>query len=93
MSDALRVYLEERFRFHAPERTTEEFLIELQNTNILTVQQKQSLTDFLQSCDLVKFARYEPAESALRDLHHCALRLVDETQYERVTAEGATVNA
>ncbi|HZO85631.1 MAG TPA: hypothetical protein VFC26_10470 [Verrucomicrobiae bacterium] len=93
VSDALRVYLEERFRFHAPERTTEEFLIELQSTNILTVQQKQSLTDFLQSCDLVKFARHEPNEGALRDLHDCALRLVDETQHDRVAAVGATVNA
>jgi len=93
VSDALRVYLEERFRFHAPERTTEEFLLELQSTNILTTQQKQSLSEFLQSCDLVKFARYEPAEAGLRDLHDCALRLVAETQYERVTAQGATVNA
>ena len=93
VSDALRIYLEERFRFRAPERTTEEFLIELQNTNILTAQQKQSLTDFLQSCDLVKFARHEPNEGALRELHECALRLVDETQYERVAAAGATVNA
>jgi hypothetical protein len=93
VSDALRIYLEERFRFHAPERTTEEFLVELQNTNILTASQKQSLTDFLQSCDLVKFARHEPAEAALRDLHDCALRLLDETQHERVQAVGATVNA
>lgn len=93
VSDALRIYLEERFRFHAPERTTEEFLIELQNTNILTLQQKQSLTDFLQSCDLVKFARHEPTEAALRDLHDCALRLVDETQHDRIHAEGATVYA
>src|SRR5687767_14812884 len=28
VSDALRVYLEERFGLHAPERTTEEFLFE-----------------------------------------------------------------
>ena len=93
VSDALRIYLEERFRFHAPERTTEEFLVELQNTNILTIQQKQSLADFLQSCDLVKFARHEPTEGALRDLHDSALRLVDETQHDRIHAEGATVNA
>ena len=93
VSDALRIYLEERFRFHAPERTTEEFLVELQNTNILALQQKQSLADFLQSCDLVKFARHEPNEAALRDLHDCALRLVDETQHDRVQAMGATVNA
>ena len=65
----------------------------MQNTNILTAHQKQSLTDFLQNCDLVKFARYEPAEAGLRDLHDCACRLVDETQYERVTAQGATVTA
>ncbi len=93
VSDALRIYLEERFRFHAPERTTEEFMIELQNTNILTAQQKQTLADFLQSCDLVKFARHEPTEAALRELHDSALRLVDETQHDRIQAEGATVNA
>lgn len=93
VSDALRVYLEERFRFHAPERTTEEFLVELQNTNILTAPQKQSLADFLLSCDLVKFARHEPNEAALRDLHDGALRLVDETKHDRIEAVGATVNA
>jgi len=93
VSDALRIYLEERFRFHAPERTTEEFLMELHDTNILTLQQKQTLTDFLQNCDLVKFARYEPTEAALRDLHDSALRLVDETQHDRIHAAGATVNA
>lgn len=93
VSDALRIYLEERFRFHAPERTTEEFMVELQNTNILTLNQKQSLADFLQSCDLVKFARHEPTEAALRDLYDSALRLVDETQHDRIHAEGATVNA
>jgi len=29
VSDTIRLYLEERFNFHAPERTTEEFLYEL----------------------------------------------------------------
>jgi hypothetical protein len=80
VSDALRAYLEERFNFHAPERTTEEFLYELQSTNLLTVAQKQSLAEFLESCDLIKFAKYEPAETALRALHDAALRLVNETE-------------
>ncbi len=80
VSDALRAYLEERFEFRAPERTTEEFLRELQCTNLLTDSQKNSLADFLQRCDLVKFARYEPAEPELRDLHASACRLVDETE-------------
>ena len=84
VSEAARVYLEERFNLHAPERTTEEFLIELQTSPHLTGDQKQSLGAFLESCDLVKFARFEPTEQALRELHDSALRLVDETQYEAI---------
>src|SRR5882757_2733136 len=42
VSDTVRFYLEERFDFRAPERTTEEFLYELQATNLLTADQKRS---------------------------------------------------
>ena len=80
VSDTIRWYLEERFDFHAPERTTEEFLHELQSTQLLTRDQKESLGEFLQRCDLVKFAKYEPREPELRDLHDSALRLVEETE-------------
>lgn len=80
VSDTLRAYLEERFSFRAPERTTEEFLHELQSTNLLDPSQKERLSEFLQRCDLVKFAKYEPREMELRDLHASALRLVDETE-------------
>ena len=69
VSDTVRWYLEERFDFHAPERTTEEFLYELQGTDLLTPDQKDSLGEFLKRCDLVKFAKYEPGEPELRDLH------------------------
>ncbi len=91
VSTITRIYLEERFDFQAPERTTEEFLSELQATTLLTVDQKESLGKFLQSCDLVKFARFEPPEAALRELHDSALRLVDETQFDAVTPQGATL--
>jgi hypothetical protein len=80
VGDTIRFYLEERFNFHAPERTTEEFLYELQNTKMLLPDQKESLGEFLKQCDLVKFARYEPREVELRALHDSALRLVDETE-------------
>lgn len=80
VSDVIRVYLEERFRFHAPDRTTEEFLVELQSTDLLAPDQKESLRDFLEQCDLVKFARYEPTETELRGLHASAHRLIDETE-------------
>ena len=69
VSDTVRFYLEERFKFHAPERTTEEFLRELGDTDLLADEQKESLGRFLESCDLVKFAKYEPGENELRELH------------------------
>ena len=80
VSDTARWYLEQRFNFHAPERTTEEFLHELQATDLLTPDQKSSLGEFLQRCDLVKFARYEPREPELKELHGSAVRLVEETE-------------
>ena len=80
VSDTVRTYLEERFTFRAPERTTEEFLHELQGTDLLAGEQKQKLGEFLESCDLVKFAKYEPGESELKNLHNSALRLVEETE-------------
>lgn len=79
VSDIIRWYLEERFQFRAPERTTEEFLHELAGTDLLSSAQKLSLATFLEKCDLVKFAKYEPGEPELRDLHGSAVRLVEET--------------
>ena len=80
VSDTARMYLEERFEFRAPERTTEEFLRELSGTNLLAKEQKDSLGNFLASCDLVKFAKYEPGENELRGLHGSAVKLVEETK-------------
>ena len=88
VSDTLRFYLEERFNFHAPERTTEEFLHELQATDRLLPDQKESLGEFLKRCDLVKFAQYEPREPELRELHDSAVRLVEETEPPSVNQEG-----
>jgi len=87
VSDTLRLYLEERFGLKAPERTTEEFLMELPSSSQLTAAQQQSLADFLSRCDLVKFARAEPPASALQDLYHSALRLISETEPPPLPAE------
>ena len=93
VSDTLRLYLEEQFEFRAPERTTEEFLYELQRTDLLTRDQKESLGNFLQSCDLVKFAKYEPREPELRDLHSSALRLIEETEPVEVQSPESEVQS
>ncbi|MCO5052957.1 MAG: DUF4381 domain-containing protein [Verrucomicrobiae bacterium] len=89
VSDTLRLYLEERFDFHAPERTTEEFLNDLQRTDRLTETQKDGLGHFLTNCDLVKFAKYEPGEPELRGLHTSAVQLVAETE-PATTADNST---
>ena len=90
VSDIVRLYLEKRFNFHAPERTTEEFLRELSGSNLLLSDQKESVAKFLESCDLVKFAKYEPGETELRGLHGSALQLVEETQPSPAPAEPAS---
>ncbi|MEO7300917.1 MAG: hypothetical protein ABI042_20315 [Verrucomicrobiota bacterium] len=91
VSDTIRLYLEERFNFRAPERTTEEFLYELQNTDLLTPDQKQTLGEFLSRCDLVKFARYEPTQTELHELHNSAGRLVDETEPSTLDSSSSTL--
>ncbi|MDB6124174.1 MAG: hypothetical protein JWQ71_3167 [Pedosphaera sp.] len=80
VSDTVRLYLEERFNFHAPERTTEEFLHELQASKLLLPDQKHSLSEFLSICDMVKFAQYEPGPPELQALHESAVWLIDETE-------------
>jgi hypothetical protein len=92
VSDAVRLYLEERFGLRAPERTTDEFLNELQRSRELTPSQKESLERFLSACDMVKFARYEPGRPDLESLYNSALRLIEETEPQpessaKVTAE------
>lgn len=93
VSDTLRTYLEERFSFRAPERTTEEFLYELQGTDLLSSDQKASLADFLSQCDMVKFAKYEPTEVELRKLHEAAVRLVNETEPREIIDAGTLSQA
>jgi len=79
VSEVVRTYLEERFGLQAPDRTTEEFLAELQTSVALESGHKALLGGFLTTCDLVKFARAEPGPAELDGLHDAALRLVEET--------------
>jgi hypothetical protein len=80
VSDTLRAYLEEALELRAPERTTEEFLVDLQGSSQMSDTQKDQLADFLGQSDLVKFAKHEPEEHELRALHSAALELVAQTE-------------
>jgi hypothetical protein len=61
VSDILRAYVEDRFGLKAPERTTEEFLVEVSPALPVDAQKKDILKSFLVHCDLVKFAALEPS--------------------------------
>lgn len=80
VSDASRHYLENRFGLRAPERTTEEFLYDMASTDYLTVPQQDLVGEFLNECDLVKFARYGPTENEIERVYSAAVKLVDETR-------------
>ena len=75
----IRDYLEQRFDLHAPDRTTEEFLFELQSSQRLAEVHKQLLADFLGACDMVKFAKSSPDEIAILKISTLARQIVAET--------------
>ena len=64
--DILRFYIENKFGLKAPERTTEEFLYELEKNDVLDKERKLILKEFLEHCDLVKFATYNPENSEIQ---------------------------
>ncbi len=60
LCDILRRYLENRFGLRAPERTTEEFLLESRHARCFNSGDLQLLEEFLTHCDMVKFAEFVP---------------------------------
>lgn len=82
LSDIVRHYLENRFNIRAPEMTTEEFLTKVKEDSTLTLEQKGLLRDFLTACDLVKFAKHQPAEQEASLSFASAKKLIDQTKQE-----------
>jgi hypothetical protein len=56
LSMILRRYIEGRFGLSAPEQTTEEFLVTLNNVRFFNPKQASFLLLFLRECDAIKFA-------------------------------------
>ena len=80
VSDIARHYMENRFNIHAPHMTTEEFLYYLGVTGHLNETQSIALKDFLNSCDMVKFAKHTPTVKEALKNFDLAQKLVDETK-------------
>ncbi len=80
ISDCVRRYIERSFKLKAPEMTTEEFLSSLRESTVLSLGQKDLLKEFLNACDLVKFAKYKPARSEMESVFVAARKFIEETK-------------
>ncbi len=79
LSDIVRAYIEERFNIRAPEMTTQEFLCFLKCDGSLKENHKKYLEEFLNVCDMVKFAKYGPGVNEMGEAFGVAKKFVDET--------------
>ena len=79
-SEVIRNYIEKRFEVIATQRTTEEFLQTLlQSSNETLARHRSLLEEFLQQCDLVKFAAGSLAVTDMESLFRSARGFVMET--------------
>jgi Domain of unknown function (DUF4381) len=93
VSEVIRVYIEQRFGEKAARRTTEEFLSDLlQQTGTPLAQHRRRLEDFLNYCDLMKFARWEASPRDLESMHESAREFVMETRPLPEAKAGPTVS-
>ena len=75
-SDILRCYVTEQFGLPVTRQTSVEFLNGLRDTSPFSEDEKSLLEDFLNRCDLIKFARYEATTSDSELLLEEAIRFV-----------------
>jgi hypothetical protein len=80
VSDAVREYIERRFCVMAAHRTTHEFLRDLLGApDALLAAHRALLADFLNLCDLAKFAGWHLSMQDMQTLHQSAREFVLET--------------
>lgn len=89
LSAILREYIENRFRVHAPERTTEEFLAEA-SANRALEGHRARLGEFLALSDEVKFARFRPEAADIQSAFDVVKRFVAETIIDHLPMVSST---
>jgi uncharacterized protein DUF4381 len=76
VSDILRKYVTQQYGLPATRQTSIEFLTALAKASPFSMEEKSLLEDFLNRCDLIKFARYEATNSDSELLLQEAIRFV-----------------
>ncbi len=77
VSDILRRYVTEQYGLPVTRQTSVEFLERLRQTPQFSEEENMLLEDFLNRCDLIKFARYEATAADSRLLLEEATRFVE----------------
>lgn len=83
LSDAIRCYLENEYTLAAPEKTTEEFLHEMNQDILFKEKTLKILTQFLEKCDLAKFAKRAFTSTEQEGLYNNAHSFLERTYEER----------
>jgi Domain of unknown function (DUF4381) len=76
VSDALRTYIRDQHGLDAVTRTSVEFLEALRDNAAFTSNEKAAISEFLESVDLLKYARQAAAAAEIRILLEIAERVV-----------------
>ena len=76
VSDILRRYVMEQYDLPVTRQTSIEFLNVIKAASPFAEEEKELLRDFLDRCDLIKFARYEATTADSRSLLDEATRFV-----------------
>jgi Domain of unknown function (DUF4381) len=76
VSDALRTYIRDQYGLDAVTRTSVEFLEALRDNAAFTNNEKVAISEFLESVDLLKYARQAAAAAEIRILLEIAERVV-----------------
>jgi hypothetical protein len=76
VSDILRRYVTNQYALPVTRQTSVEFLTALAKSSPFSANEKSLLEDFLNRCDLIKFARYEATSADSRLLLEEATRFV-----------------
>ncbi len=76
VSDILRGYVTDQYQLPVTRQTSVEFLAALTTTSPFSEDEKSLLEDFLNRCDLIKFARYDATIEDSRLLLEEATRFV-----------------
>jgi hypothetical protein len=76
VSDIVRGYVTNQYALPVTRQTSVEFLAALAKSSSFSEDEKMLLEDFLNRCDLIKFARYDATTSDSRRLLDEAIRFV-----------------